>query len=371
MGFFTKKAHGVVLIDVNTSSVGGAYMVHQKDTAPVLCYSARIPLEARTDESTDDALLRALDILGHQLSTQGAAQLFRETGSGHIKMLVASVSAPWQESSVRTVSIVEKFSFVFTRALMEKAARAAMPAPGRIVADTSVISTTLNGYKMDKPWGKRAERADLTVLTSTVDKAILSRIRSSLRGAFHSHPIEYTAFAPVAFAVVSNLYPHQKDFIAIDIGGSNTNAILVKDGVINGVQTTAQGLEDLLRAGRGAARHTSQGDVTVTDTSFGPRVAEAEQQWLAKLRELFALLAAEHPLPRAVFLLADASARDYLKNLIDQSSLRTLWLSDDPLSVIPLSPEHTAARVRTRGLAEADVHLAFLALYYEYTLAKD
>ncbi len=367
MGFFSNKAHGVVLIDANSCSVGGGYMVHKKGEVPVLCYSARVPLDIRPEESLDDALLRALDTLAHALITQGAAQLHRELGSAHIQTIVASVSAPWQETSVRTVSIVEKFSFVFTRALMEKAARATTPPPGKVIGDTSVISTTLNGYKMDKPWGKRAERADLTVLTSTIDKAMLSRVRSSLRSAFHSHPIEYTAFAPVAYAVITNLYPLQSDFIALDIGGSSSSAILVKNGVIAAVQTLPQGTNDLLQAGKKAAQ--KQG--TAKDDSFGPRVAEAEQQWLTGLRGLFSALASENPLPRCVFLLADADARDYLKNLIDQSSLRTLWLSDDPLSVIPLSPEHTAAKVRTRGLAEADVHLAFLALFYEHTLARD
>ncbi len=367
MGFFSNKAHGVVLIDANSCSVGGAYMVHKKGEAPVLCYSARVPLDTRLDESIDDALLRALNILADALITQGAAQLHRELGSGHIHMILASVSAPWQETSVRSVSIVEQFSFVFTRALMEKAARATTPPPGRIIADTSVISTTLNGYKIEKPWGKRAERADLTVLTSTIDKAMLARIRSSLSAAFHSHPIEYTAYAPVAYAVISSLYPLQSDYIALDIGGTCSNAILVKNGVIASVQTLPQGTNALLAAGKNAA-HVDEAPPT---DSFGPRVVQAEQQWLSGLRGMFASFAAEHPLPRSVFLLADGSARNYLKNLIDQSSLRTLWLSDDPLSVIPLSPEHTAARVRTRGLADADVHLAFLALFYELSFARD
>mgnify|MGYP001575869824 FL=1 len=84
---------------------------------------------------------------------------------------------------------------------------------------------------------------------------------------------------------------------------------------------------------------------------------------------MLANFASEHPLPQTVFLLADEDARDFLKRLIDESTLRTLWLSEEPLSVIALTPEHTTSVVRARGMAEGDIFLSMLALFYQDRLS--
>lgn len=372
MGLFSKKSQSIVLIDAGSASVGGAYLRVVEGQKPLLCYTARVPVELRDEESVTEAMIRSLNELCALLIREGAAALHREAGNAHIDLILASVSAPWQDTTVRTVSLEEKHPFVFTRQLMQKAVRATEPTAGRMISDTSVISTTLNGYETEHPWGKRARRAELTVLTSTIDKFAAKEITKSIRKAFHSHHLELTAFAPVAYAVVSDMYPLQKDFVVLDVSGTATDAIIVKKGVIAGVRTLPQGVHDLLEAGRGAARNMpGNGAIDSTrNAAFAPRVAEAETVWLAGLKKMLADFASEHPLPRAVFLLADEHARDFLKRLIDESTIRTLWLSEEPLSVIPLSPEHTASLVKARGMADGDVFLSMLALFYSERLAK-
>jgi predicted RNA methylase len=371
MGFFNKKERGAVLIDIGSSSVGGAFMYEKQGEPPVLCYTIRQDVERRDDEEIGEATTRTLSNVCDMLVSEGAACLYREAGNAHIDMVLASVSAPWQETKVSTVSIHEEVPFVFSRALMQKAVSATPPSVDRVVSDTSVIATALNGYITEQPWGKRAERADLTVLTSTLDKAIMRGITTTLRKAFHAHRIEITAFAPVAYAVLSNLYPLQKEFVLIDVSGTATDALLVKNGIIAGVHSIPSGVHDLLVAARGAAKNTGNSIVIdpARNAGFGPKVAEAESVWLSGIKKMLTEFASEHPLPRSVFLLADEGTRDFLKRLLDTSTLRTLWLSDEPLSVIPLAPEHTASVVRARGLAEGDIFLSMLAIYYKERLA--
>jgi hypothetical protein len=372
MGLFSfgKKTHAAVLVDIGSASVGGGILYSAEGTPPILCYSAREEIFLRKDETLEEATLRALSILCDGLATRGVATLHHMIGHAHLDTVLASVAAPWQDTQVSTVLIQEPHQFVFTRALMQKAVRATPPKAGRIVSDTSVIATSLNGYATDKPWGRRAHRADMTVLTSTIEASFARVITTTLRKAFHSHTIELTAFAPVAYAVVSDLYPLQKDFVVIDVSGTATDAIIVKQGVLVGVASIPQGIHQLLAAGKGAAKKS---DIlpttdTGTDTAFGPKVEQAETVWLTDLKALLAKFATNNPLPHTVFLLADEQARDFLKNLIDRSTLRTLWLSENPLSVIALSPEHTAAKVSARGLAEGDVFLSMLALFYKERL---
>lgn len=371
MGLFSKKTRSAVLIDIGSSSVGGAFMHVREGEPPVICYSVRNAVELHDDEDITLAMLRTLSDVTDRLVSEGGAALHREAGSAHIDMILASVAGPWQETSVRTVTIQEKHSFTFTRALMERVARAESPKPGRIVSDTSVIATVLNGYHTENPYGKHVSHAELTVLTSTLDRFAAREITKTVRKAFHSHHLELTAFAPTAFAVIADLYPMQKDFIVIDVSGTSTDAMIVKQGIISGVRSAPKGVHDLLEAGRNAARAAS-GTLMIDplrNQTFAPRVAEAEAAWLEALKGILSGFAAEHPLPRAVFLLADEHAREFLRRLIDTSTLRTLWLSDESLAVIPLAPEHTARLVKARGMAEGDIFLSVLGIFYRDRLS--
>lgn len=372
MGLFKKKSRSAVLVDIGSASVGGAYVYVQEGKDPQLCYTARVPVVRHEQESITASMLRSLDQLVLMLVSEGGPALYREVGNAHVDMIVASVAAPWQETTVRTVSLQEKYPFTFTRLLMERAVKAKPPPPGRVVTDTSVIATTLNGYTTENPWGKRVTRADMTVLTSTIEKLVVHDITKTLQSAFHSHHIELTAFAPVAFAVINDLYPHQEDFIVIDVSGTATDALIVKKGIIAGVRSIPHGIHDLLTAARVAARAAPGADIVdlPRNRAFAPKVESIEIAWLSSLKDVLAEFAQNNPLPRAVFLLADDDARDFLKRLIDNSSLRTLWLSGDSLSIIPFAPEHTANAVSTRGIADGDVFLAMLALFYRERLMR-
>ena len=372
MGLFGTPSRRVVLLDVGSASVGGGFLYKKKGESPILCYTVRKDVVPREGESITDAMVRALESLGEQLIREGAPALHRESGSSHIDLVLASVGGPWQDTNVQTVSVQEQFPFTFTRKVMERAVRTAKPAPGRTISDTSVISTSLNGYVTEKPWGKRAHRADMTVLTSTIDTITVKHINRVIRKLFHSHPVEITAFAPLAYAVVQDLYPLQKDYIVLDVGGTSTDAIIVKQGVLAGIGSYAHGVHDLLEAGKEAA-HTAGGASGIDqarNSAFATRVAAAETQWLSELKKMLCQFASEHPLPRAVFLLSDDGPREFLKQLIDASTMRTLWLSEEPLSLIPLAPAHTSSVVKARGLAEGDVYLSMLALFYQDRLAK-
>lgn len=374
MGLFSTPSRRVVLLDIGSASVGGGFLYNKKGELPVLCYTARRSIEPRKGESITDAMARTLELLGEQLIYEGSAALHRESGSSHIDLVLASVAGPWQDTKVRMVSLQEEypFTFTFTRKIMERAVRTEIPGPGRTLSDTSVISTSLNGYETEHPWGKRAHRADMTVLTSTIDSVAVNHISRVLRKLFHSHPLEITAFAPLAYAVVQDLYPLQKDYIVLDVGGTSTDAIIVKKGVLAGIGSLPKGVHDLLQAGKEAAHGAGgvSGTNHTRNATFATTVAAAETLWLAELRKMLAQFASEHPLPRAVFLLADESSREFLKQLIDSSTIRTLWLTEEPLSLIPLAPEHTSSVVKARGLAEGDIFLSMLALFYQDRLAK-
>lgn len=371
MGLFSfgkKKARSLALIDIGSASVGGAYVHIEEGTQPIIYYTARVNVEPREGEEITDSMLRSLSFLERLLIEEGAPALRREAGDASIEQVLVSIAAPWQETRVSTTHMQERKPFTFTRAHLEEAgARILPPDKDHVRSGQAVIATILNGYETANPFGKRTTRAEMVILASSIDRKVAHSLKTSLRRAFHTDAIELTAFAPVAYAAFRDLYPHQDDFIVLDVSGCGTDVALVKRGLLTEVRSVACGTHDLAQAARTAGKlaHASSGALLdpMVNQSFSKESGAIERTWLDGMHEAFSSFASVQALPRTVFLLADPDARDYLKRTLETSESRSLWLSDDPLSVIPVIPSHLATRVKTRGLGEGDLFLALLALY--------
>ncbi|MEO6536273.1 MAG: hypothetical protein ABIT47_01140 [Candidatus Paceibacterota bacterium] len=381
MWFFkSKKRSSIVLIDIGSSSVAGAYVHYTDKELPVIYYTVRHSIVRGKDEDVQTAMLRTLNSVGTELIEKGAPTLRRETGSGSVDGVLVSVSAPWQETKVRTETIHPDKPFIFgKRMLSEIVSSSAKLAPGRVSTGESVIATILNGYEIPDPIGKQATRAEVVILSSTLEAALTDEIRTRVRRWYHTHDITFVAFAPVTYAVLRDLYPHEKDFLILNVSGEGTDLAFVKAGLLVDVGMLPQGINKLLDATRGAERMTideESGNARVPsdqpgyispdrNARFIVRTETVKKEWVTGLSDLFKKFAQNHALPRTLFILAEPNARDYLRRSLDTDSLHSLWLSDEPLSLISVLPEHFAPYVKARGTAEGDIFLAILALYQQ------
>ena len=369
MGLFSsdKKGNAVALIDIGSASVGGAYVYYVKNAQPVIYYTVRAEINVREGESITDSMLRSLEFVQGHMTAQGAPQLRRETGNGSVEKVLVSVAAPWQHAVVTTTPFEENRPFTFTHAHIDTVTRASEVTEGCISLGHTVIATLLNGYQVPNPFGKRASRAEIVMLASSMERDAADRIETSLRRAFHTSAIEMTGFSPVAYTVFRDLYPHQKDFILLDVTGKGTDVLFVKHGIMKHVATVPQGTHDLLQTASLSWRKQHEDETTTEHRSvnviFKHETRAIEAVWIESLRDALQGFAVSDALPHTIFLLADTRVRDYLKRTVETSTLSSLWLSDTPLSVITVIPSHLSASLKTLGLGESDLFLGILALY--------
>ena len=384
MGLFNKRvAYNVALIDVSSASVRGAYARIEEGRIPVVYYTAYLPIDPASESRPDDLpqamMLAAVERLAERLVREGAPLLREATGSGDVKHVFVSVGAPWQESTVRVETIEQEKPFLFTRLLIEAATRRNEVPDGKLEAGEAVVATILNGYESRKPFGKRVKRADLVILSSMLDKSVAETVERTLRRTYHTHDVRMVAFAPVAYEMLRDLYPHQKDFLIFDVAGTATDVVFAKGGLLIDVRTLSTGVHDLLHAAR-ASGVTGSGLSGVgagaggiidpaRNAQFANRATEAQVAWLGALRETLVDFASRHPLPRTIFLLADGETRGFLKRLLDSDPLKSLWLSEEPFSIVPVLPEQFSEVVAFRGRAAGDAYLGMLALYYARRIA--
>lgn len=367
MWFFAKKhAHSAVLIDITASSVGGAYVHHVEGEVPTLHYIVRESIAARAGEDHAQAMLRTLDTVGTSLIEIGAPVLRRETGSGHVDSVLVSLGAPWQQVTVREQSIRPGKPFTFSkRILSEVLASGPVPQEDRISGGETVIATLLNGYAIPNPIGKTAKYAVVSVLSSTLDRVVAEAVRARVRKLYHAHTISVTAFAAAAYAAMHRVYPHEKDFLMLAVGGEGTDVACVKEGRLVNVGSVDRGTRSLEIATLSPERIPVDASLRTTPPPgyVRPGPENTRTTWLVSLIELLKGFAANHALPRTLFLITDPTSRDYVRKALDASILHALWLSDESLKVLPILPEHLHAHVRNRSVEESDLYLSLLAIY--------
>lgn len=365
---FSTGHASVALVDIGSGSVAGAYLSHGKN-GHVIEYSVRVPVRIRDNEEVSSAMLRALAEVDEKLVKEGAPLLRRATGSGSVGEVFVSVASPWQETTVRTERFEETSPVTFTRSLMrELVHKTAVIADGRVSSGESVIATMLNGYETSLPFGKRVNRADIVILSSTLDTAVASAIETALRATYHTRSISFTAFASLTYTVFRDIFPHEKDYLIVDVTGEATDIVFVKRGLLASVVSVPLGVSHLVHS-LGTLlptpdMHTETGKIHITKTNGGGAAAAARSTWVGHIVAALKTFSEHHALPRTIFLLADDPVREYIRRALDDESLRSLWLSDEPLSILPVLASHFLPRVTIAPTATGDTFLMMLALYH-------
>ncbi len=377
--FGHRRKSTVVLIDVGSASISGAYACVEKDCHPTIYYSTHVPISLRDDLSPEDAVAQALTKITKDLLTIGAPIVSRYTNKEiHMDRIIISIAAPWQDVRIQTRQKTEKKPFRFTKTVMDDMVMKifAKTAHGRIITNSMVVSIMLNGYVVTKPFGIKTKEAKMVVLGSYITKEIANCVTDIVTGAFHTDNIEITAFAPIAYSVLCSLYPDEKNMLIIDITGEMTDVVLIKNGLLVDITHTKRGLNVLRRSARDAGIRTTNSSESFHaiehavlidkdhNAQFTARIQQARALWLQDIAHILQTLNARYVLPKVIFILVDEDAVLFIKRQFDEEPIfKKIWLSSDPLSVIPLDAKRFSSLVTYKKGSHDDPFLSILALY--------
>lgn len=370
--FGNSNGERVALIDVSSSSVRAAYAVYTSRAPVRIVYETKVPIDVMQAAVADASMLRALDEALRILRSEGAPRLRKATGHGSVHRVVTSICAPWQRASLRVEVVENEKPFVFSESHLKEAFGKAPPGPGHIQTEETVVATLLNGYDTTSPLGKKAKRAEIIVLSASMAQETYEIMRKTLASFSHARDVLFSTFASVSYRAIRSAFPLQKEFLALRVSGEATELSFVKRGFPIATGAVSVGLNTFSRAAREGGVSTyadAAADTGIIDREKSAvlhgKLEVAEQAWVQGVRESLRSLAASHALPRTVFLVTDDEARGFISRLINASDLHSLWLSDEPLSVIALDATHfTSFIVRdTPFSGNAPVDLLSVAAY--------
>ncbi len=334
---FRKKKLGesVILVDIGAEGIAGAYVRYEENQLPTLLYARRLPIEIRKDEAPERAMQRALDILCAELLREGAPTLKRATGSGTATMIIVSIDAPWQETKVRTEVFESREPFTFTKNIVIKRLGETAPASsGQIIADESIISTMLNGYETHSPYGKKAHRASIVVLSSLIERKIANDITSTLRKHFHGANILPISGSSLRYQAMRKLFPHESDAVILDATDESILTVaLIRKGIFSSLVQVTISLD--------------------ADT------------WTNVITNEFIEIAKNYQLPRTLFLLAREPQMAALKKMLDATDFGSIWLSGNPPKVVPVLASQMGSSIRQATAGSGDIVLLLMALFWK------
>ncbi len=337
-----RKGKSVVLIDIGTGSVAGAYVCYTAGELPTIVYTRRLPIETRRGEALASAMLRALALLCDTLIREGAPALARFSGSGSVDTVYVSIDAPWQETSIRTEHFEQETPFVFTHSLIAEKLKGTTPAAeGQMLVDESIIGTILNGYETREPFGKRVRRASVIVLTSHLTEKVASKVVETLAAAYHTKAVVPIAGNSLRYQALELAFPHERDALLLDATSPLASVALIRKGLL------------------------------VSIAEIPPTHVRSAAKWVEGVRSELTALAKHYPLPRNIFMLAREQEAADLRTMLDAANLANIWLSDDPPKIVSVLASHLAGRVRQLTTAAPDLLLLLMALFYEARLSED
>lgn len=374
-------SQSVIIIDIGSTSISGAYAQISVGHKPVLYYTANVSIRANNDIPSQGIVIeQALAKLVKMLVVYGAPVFERSTGKSSVDRVLVSIAGPWQHTHIRTERLSRPKAFKFTQKTMnDMLDKASVVSPGAVQTNVMVITTILNGYEVNNPFGKSAHDVAVIVLSSSITETIVDSTKKILHGAFNVNKIEITAFAPIVYSVFRNIYPHENDFLIMDVTGESTDLALIKQGILVEVANFPLGInmihEAATKTGIGstsAARSLRNiEEVALINTEHNAKFTKylqtARIQWLDKLSDTLQKLTVQYALPHTIFLLSDEEALGFLKHTLENGeSVQKLWLSNDGPPVLAIDAGKIAQHVVYRGVANGNAFLSLLTLYATY-----
>lgn len=340
------------MFDVGSSSVGVAAIAFFPQSKPKVIFSAREQMVFQENLKFDRFVSSMLSTLEKAGRTLEHAALPAHSG----KTFSVFFSSPWYASQMRVSKktfdaptlVTEKLLQGIQKKEVEDFTAFEMEKLGKdaVIIEAQNVQVKLNGYETAVPEGKLAVTLETAVYMSIVPKKIVHAVTEKISGIFHSRSVSFHTFSFSSFAVIRDIFFHQKDFFFLDISGEVTDVSIVRDNVLEETVTFPQGKNFLLRkivSGLGAshAEALSYFTMAVSKKLAGKEeqkvkkiMAEASSEWLSEFRgSLYTLSRDGGFLPHDIFFTADADVSAWFAESIQDQEMSEITFAEKTFTV--------------------------------------
>jgi hypothetical protein len=271
------------------------------------------------------------------------------------------LASPWYASQVRMAKTSRPAPFVVSRSVVEdiisrelkafeEEERTARYAGGEALVplETKTVQVRLNGYVSADPIGKTARELELALFVSVAPERVVTEITEIIERRYsHQKPV-FSSFLAASFLLLRDAFPHQGDFLLVDVGGELTDVSIIRDGALLQSVSFPKGRNLIVRAlanglGRSFAESVSicslyvEGKVeeSVRD-SCEKILTQVKDDWLADFQKALFSISNELSIPDTVLLTSHDDVAAWFVETIRREEFHQYTLTEKEFKVILL-----------------------------------
>jgi len=377
-----KKGKLVLVFYIGSSSVGGSLFWTEKSGIPKIVFSVNEPIELEEKVEADRFLSLTLK------SLELVAVKVHSAGMGVPEEIFCVLSSLWYISQTRIIRLEKNTPFLFTSKLADdlikkevalfeeehstKYARAG--APVRLI-ELKNIKTVINGYETPYPLNQKGKELEMTIFVSIGSEKILTKISKTVEKNFPSKKITFSSFVLSSFAVVRDMYPHNENFLLINIGGEVTDISMVKKNILHesisfplGLNFIIRGVASMSRSSLSEAKSLvsllKDGHASESMTKkLSPIINKLKTEWLSKFQESLSNLSNDISVPATLYLSVDKDLADFFSEIIKTEQFNQYTLTESKFKVVFLGSEVFHDLVKFEKNVMSDTFLIISSIY--------
>jgi len=249
-----KKERIKVVLDIRSSSVGGAILVQKKNSEPLIKYTIRKQVFFEENVSSNEFIERHMVLISavlDDLVAQGMKKVRKNKGNNRIEEVLCVFSSPWYKPKIKNFSFKKEKSILFTHSFLKKILSKEKETDkidnNLKIIDKKIISIYMNGYETKNPFGKKAKQIDLSFYSSVMSKKELQKIEEKIEEKLNPIRIKFSTHSLVIISVIRNLFYSLSNFLVFNIGGENTEISLFQDSVLCNLISIPVGINYFIR----------------------------------------------------------------------------------------------------------------------------
>jgi hypothetical protein len=353
---FEKTEEEIVLIlDVGSIAVGAAVAHFKKGSRPGILWQSREVI--RFGHNPDhgqflSSVNRAIEnLLGRAEKAGVMAIVLSGLKQSFFDRAVCVLSSPYHVSSTRLINLNYSKPLTLSRDfLAEIVNREEQDFKTEVlgdiddisevfnqfeVIDQKIIRALVNGYKVVNLDNHRASTVELAVFFSLAPAPLTRQIRKTVQKYFPVDRFDFHSFTLAAVSVLRDLFPGERSFLTVEVGGETTELSIINNEVITQSASFPLGQNFVVRQILKLIPALSPGlAISIIKNhadgrsggGFSAKLAEVlgrvENDWIGCFREIATNFAKNKALPKSVFVFGSDDSVDLFSGLIKKSAVK-------------------------------------------------
>lgn len=382
----TEKGKTVVVLDIGSSSVGGAIAYYRTTGEMCILYSTRKQIDIPKNYKTDQVFACMLVALGDVLSD------ILIHSEALIDSFYCSLASPWYSATIQTIHIEQEKPVEVTARVIDMLVGTEIKSFKSLirsqdhelgaleVVDAHTIQMKLNGYETSNPYNKTAQTIEAVLFISLARKKILDAVQTSILKLFPQHDISFSAFPLAAFSVTRDMFEDVHNFLFIDVMGECTDISLVKQNAIRKISSFPKGKNFFIRYIAKKLHTTSEEVQTLFNLEnkktskaphtsvFNTTLAQAIEEWSTSFTASLEKFSDELSIPSKIFFVAHPDIAPFIEKAFQKSNLTGIMLVGSAFHTKYLKADIFEAFCASPRHIKKDPFLAINALFYQKIL---